>query len=297
MNAPLESLADLLRGRPFGLALSAKFFGFFAHAGLVAALEERDLRPAALSGSSAGALVGALWAAGHPAERIVEILVGSRRADFWDPVLPLPFLGERRAHPLPGLLRGDKLLALLRRHLPATFEELRVPLTVEALNLTRGRLEALSSGDLPGAVLASCAYPGLFRPARLGDDLYWDGGFVNKAPVTALVGRAEAILVHFMPSGSLAGPLSTTGAALVRGLRAMGRGLGVARREVTALQALLARERGAAVHVLRTNAPSAGPTRLHLGAEIVRAARAEASRLLARPAGESLLDPEARVLL
>src|SRR5512138_1576520 len=78
------SLRDWLAAAPFTLAMSSGFFGFFAHAGVVSVLEEEGLTPARICGSSAGALVGGLWAAGVRAARIREELLALRREHFWD---------------------------------------------------------------------------------------------------------------------------------------------------------------------------------------------------------------------
>src|SRR5262245_64890096 len=103
------SLADRLRSGPFELILSSGFFGFFAHAGVVQALEELALTPALVGGSSAGALVAGLWGAGLGAATIRDRLFALRRGDFWDPDPLLGVTGGRG----PGLLRGDRFEQLL----------------------------------------------------------------------------------------------------------------------------------------------------------------------------------------
>ncbi|MGB1581430.1 MAG: patatin-like phospholipase family protein, partial [Nevskiales bacterium] len=61
---PTASLREWLSESAFGLTMSSGFFGFFAHSGMLSALEDEGLTPARLSGSSAGALTAALWASG-----------------------------------------------------------------------------------------------------------------------------------------------------------------------------------------------------------------------------------------
>src|SRR5690242_1603274 len=106
------SLAETLRREPFELILSSGFFGFFAHTGVVRALEERALKPALVGGSSAGALVAGLWGAGIPAEAIRDRLFSLRREDFWDPD-PLFGLTAAPGRARPGLLRGARFERLL----------------------------------------------------------------------------------------------------------------------------------------------------------------------------------------
>src|SRR5215212_4813676 len=91
---PLPTLREWLADGPFSLAMSSGFFGFFAHAGVMTVLEDVGHLPVRVSGPSAGALVGGIWASGLDAPRIRDELLGLRREDFWDPGFGL------------GLLRG-----------------------------------------------------------------------------------------------------------------------------------------------------------------------------------------------
>ena len=68
----MPTLREWLAEGPYTLAMSSGFFGFFAHAVVVSVLEEEGLPPARVCGSSAGALVGGLWAAGLPAARLAD---------------------------------------------------------------------------------------------------------------------------------------------------------------------------------------------------------------------------------
>ena len=79
------TLQDWLSQEPFTLTLSSGFFSFFAHTGMLAALEEQDLLPQRVTGSSAGALVAACWASGLSTAELKNILFELKRSDFWDP--------------------------------------------------------------------------------------------------------------------------------------------------------------------------------------------------------------------
>src|SRR5690349_16728886 len=98
MTSPVE----WLRQAPFTLSLSAGFFGFYAHAGFLKALTEQNLTPARITGSSAGAIIAALHAAGHSPTQIKDMLCTLKRQDFWDPGLGI------------GLLKGKKMEAILQ---------------------------------------------------------------------------------------------------------------------------------------------------------------------------------------
>ena len=291
MQTLSEALATHER---LGVVLSAGYFGFYGHAGLLAALEGARLDVAAMSGSSAGALVGAMWAGGFSAARMGQVLGSVRRADFWDPIRLSDLL--RRDLPATGLLRGERFYRLLRELLPVTeFEACQRPLFIEAANLTTGESEVFTTGDLAQAVHASCALPGLFLPVRVGDSLYWDGGMLNKVPVSCLLDRVDAVLIHWLPSSELLTPLKL-GLGLRRHLGTLVRGFAMARLESSRLQARLAAARGLPVYVLRPTLPRLGPTRLHLGPQAMEAARQLTLDALAAPAELALLDAEAKVL-
>jgi NTE family protein len=186
----MRTLRDWLAEKPFTLVMSSGFFGFFAHAGVVSVLEEQGLRPARIAGSSAGALVGGLWGAGIPAERIREELLGLRREHFWD------------LWPGLGLLRGRRFRRLLERVLPVrTFEESHVPLALSVWDVLARRTVVLERGPLAPAIHASCALPVLFHPVRLEGRLYADGGIADR-PGLAGVSDADRVLYHHLTSRS-----------------------------------------------------------------------------------------------
>lgn len=183
-----------LADRPFTLVLSAGFFGFFSHTGLLAALESAGLRPQRIIGVSAGALAGGLWAAGLSAERIGTELLALRRQDFWDPGVPLG-----------GLLRGRKFHAELRRVLAPTgvddVEQCPTPFVSIAHDVVRRRTLAVHDGDLATAIRASCTVPLMFRPIVWRGRLLVDGGVSDRIGRIALA-PGERVLVHWIPSRS-----------------------------------------------------------------------------------------------
>jgi len=193
----MKTLADWLREEPFELILSSGFFGFFAHTGVVSALEERGLVPSLAGGSSAGALVAGLWGAGVPAARIRERLFALRREDFWDPD-PLALVRG-------GLLRGARFQALLDETLAEigvrTLEGGRIPVRVVAYDLAARRPVALERGELAVAIRASCTVPGMFQPTRIAARRYIDGGVADRAGIGAATPGAR-VLYHHLPTHS-----------------------------------------------------------------------------------------------
>lgn len=226
--APMSTLLDLLRAEPFELVLSSGFFGFYAHTGVVAALEEVGLVPARIGGSSAGALIAGLWGAGVSAARIQKELFALRRNSFWDadPTLGLGFyLGEEgpgarigsflpqrlRSALVPedatgaGLLRGAAFDALVRQALSdlgvSRFEQCRVPVRVAAFDLKTLRTAVLDEGDLAMAIRASCSFPGMFQPVRIGEARYLDGGISDRPGISTATPGAR-LLFHHLPTHS-----------------------------------------------------------------------------------------------
>ena len=188
-HAPL--LRDWLRAGPFSLAMSAGFFGFFAHAGVLTVLEDEGFLPERASGASAGALVTAAWAAGLDAPRIAGELLRVKRRDFWDP------------RPGAGLLRGALFRERLESILPVrTFAQCRTPVAVSAYDLVSGRVRALGArGDIARAIQASCAVPFMFHPVWIEGRPFVDGGVTDRA---GLVGMPEGrrVFLHHLASRS-----------------------------------------------------------------------------------------------
>jgi NTE family protein len=196
----MANLGERLRSAPFELILSSGFFGFFAHAGVVRALEEAGLAPSLVGGSSAGALVAGLWGAGLGAERIRERLFALRRADFWDPD---PLLGLRGGG--PGLLRGERFARQLDEALAETgvqrFADCRVRVRVVAFDVEARRAVTLSDGELAPAIRASCSVPGMFQPVVIARRRYLDGGITDRAGIGAATPGAR-VVYHHLPAHS-----------------------------------------------------------------------------------------------
>ena len=264
--------------------MSAGFFGFYGHAGFLEGLLRSGLQPSAYAGSSAGGLIAAHAAAGASLDTLQKVLLELNREHFWDPDPIGALVGAvRGGHGSTGLLKGDRFRVLLKSSLPVdSFEACPKPLVLVATNLTRARSEIFSSGDLLGPVHATCAYPGLFRAVPVRDELFWDGGIIDKAPLVALAeseaGRdLDAFLVHWLPSRSrqkLAGAFAYA--------QGMGVGLDAARREHFALQLKVLEARGIPVYVVVSHLPAVSPSKLSQGRQAMEAARAATGRALSK---------------
>jgi NTE family protein len=185
------TLADWLRAEPFSLALSSGFFGFFAHCGMLEALLDAGMTPRAISGSSAGALVGGLWAAGVEVGSLGEELRLLRRADFWDP------------WPGFGLLRGRLFRERLERLSPVRrFEDCRVKLAVSVFDVLSRDTRVVSEGALVPAIQASCSVPFLFQPTWLDGRPCLDGGVKDRPALAAFPAGTRVLHHHLLPRGS-----------------------------------------------------------------------------------------------
>ncbi|RIH86019.1 putative NTE family protein [Meiothermus luteus] len=156
-----------------GLVLSGGGARGLAHIGVLEVLEAQGFEAEVVAGTSMGAVVGALYASGKRPGEILEIA----RSTPWLRLLDLV--------PRPGLISQRALREFLARHLPPRFEHLKRRLVVTAVDLEAGRLAYFTEGDLPGAVLASAAYPGLVAPVQYQGRTYVDGGVLDNLPVDA----------------------------------------------------------------------------------------------------------------
>ncbi|WP_189067884.1 patatin-like phospholipase family protein [Deinococcus radiotolerans] len=157
----------------YGLVLGGGGARGLTHIGVWRVLEAHDLHPAVLAGTSMGGLVGAFIAAGYSAAEMERLA----RSVSWRRLLDL--------RPGPGLIRPAVVSAWLADHLPATFEDLRLPLAVTATDLLSGRAVYLTRGNLHDALRATTAYPGAVEPIAQEDMLLADGGILNQVPVDA----------------------------------------------------------------------------------------------------------------
>jgi NTE family protein len=170
--------------------MSSGFFGFFAHAGVLAVLEGEGLLPVRAAGSSAGALVTGAWASGRSAREIEAELLGLRRRDFWDP------------SPGPGLLRGTLFRARLDALLGVkSIEECRIPVAFSVFDFASRSTRVLRDGPLAVAIQASCTVPVLFHPVRHDGRVLFDGGILDR-PGMAGIPPGNRVLYHHLTSRS-----------------------------------------------------------------------------------------------
>ncbi|MDH6305692.1 NTE family protein [Parabacteroides sp. PF5-5] len=167
-----------------GLALSGGGAKGFTYLGVFKFLEECELIPDIISGTSAGALAGVLFADGYSSDEIKKIFTGREFSEFASIQIPKA-----------GLFDHKRFFNFLEQHLRArTFEELKIPLVVVATDLDRGESREFRTGSLIEPVVASCSIPIIFNPVQINDTYYVDGGLFRNFPVSNIRGECERII-------------------------------------------------------------------------------------------------------
>ncbi len=176
----------------YGLVLSGGGTRGFAHLGALKALEEHNIKPDIISGVSAGSIVGALYADGKSAESSLKSLISKNLIGFIKPMIPRD-----------GLLKMTGFEKTLRKTLHAkTFEELKTPMIIHAVNINTIEYTAFDKGDLIDAIKASSSIPVVFPPVKIGNYQYLDGGLLNNFPVEPLINKCKTIIgINVNPVG------------------------------------------------------------------------------------------------
>ena len=185
-----------------GIALGAGGAKGIAHIAMLEALDELGLRPACIAGSSIGALMGMLYAAGRSAAEVKDLVArlaitrqdtvhsvySDKKIRKWMRMIDADFHHG-------GLLEGASILqGLCRDQDCGSFEELAIPLKVVATDFWARRSVVLETGPLQPAVQASMALPGVFNPVEIDGRVYIDGGTMNPVPYDVLSGCCDLVV-------------------------------------------------------------------------------------------------------
>ncbi len=179
------------------LALGGGGIRGVAHLGVLRSLEKHGFTVKAIAGTSAGGLVGAVYAAGYSTEEIESIVnnmgtnwVFSRNESNHPAILGIGAIAKQ----LSGVL-GDR-----------TFEELKIPYAATAVSLRTGKEFILRKGKVLDAALATMAIPGVFPSQEIGGSVLVDGGVLDPVPVRLARWMAPdlpvvAVVLHKRPDG------------------------------------------------------------------------------------------------
>ncbi len=182
---PVVSTAPIMVASPppaprkikIGLALGGGAARGFAHIGVIKALEAQGIVPDIVVGTSAGSVVGAMYAAGATGFELQKQALDMDEATISDWALPL-------FAKTSGVLKGEALQAYVNKavhNLP--MEKLKISFGAVATDLANGKPILFQRGNTGQAVRASSAVPSVFQPVKIGERSYVDGGLVAPVPV------------------------------------------------------------------------------------------------------------------
>ena len=160
-----------------GLTLGGGGARGFAHIAFLKVLDELNVHPTVISGTSMGALMGSLYSAGYNGLGIERIF----KEMNWLDIVSLVDLSWSRT--LGGLIRGEKIIKILAKLTQnRRLEDLNIPVKIVATDFWKQSEVVITSGSVADAVRASISLPGIFEPMMIADRVLVDGGIVNSLP-------------------------------------------------------------------------------------------------------------------
>ena len=158
-----------------GLALGGGLVRGLAHVGVIAVLEEAGIPIDVIAATSAGAIVGAGYAAGLKAGELREMALGLRWYHIAIPVIPL--------RGFVSFVKLERWMMQLVRDL--TFDQLAIPFAAVTTDIETGETVPVTEGRVAPAVRASCSVPGIVTPVRIDGRYLVDGAITDNLPVLA----------------------------------------------------------------------------------------------------------------
>jgi predicted acylesterase/phospholipase RssA len=201
----LGRVTRIISGRALGLVLAGGAARGFAHLGVHRAMQELGMPIDWIGGTSIGAIMAAAIASPVKADEVLQLV----RQSF---VKGKPF--SDFTIPMMSLIRGRRMDNMLREHLDYQIEDLPIPFYCVSCNLDNGSINLHESGDLPTALRATAALPGIIPPTVINSRLTIDGSVANNLPVDVMqqkpvsqiiavdLGSVEQMMVNYtsMPS-------------------------------------------------------------------------------------------------
>lgn len=158
------------------LVLGAGSSKGFAHIGVLKVLESNKIPIHMIVGTSVGSAVGSLYAYGMDAFSLQKLAISVNQGDVIDPLIV----------PSNGFIKGEKLEEFINKSVNYTsMEKLKIPFYAVATDLEKGQEIVFGKGNTGTAVRASCSIPGIFRPVKISDKIYVDGGIISPIAVEA----------------------------------------------------------------------------------------------------------------
>jgi NTE family protein len=186
--------AKFFRNRKVGLALGSGGAKGLSHISVIEYLEGLDIPVDMISGSSIGAVVGAVYLCGNLKRLKKDMLSFSKKELLSVADITLP---------KSGLVKGKGFTEFMKRYIPpeAVIEDLPKPLAIVATDYYTGRPVILKKGRILDALRASVSIPGVFIPVQRDDTFYIDGGVANPLPVDVVksMGAGLTVAVNLHP--------------------------------------------------------------------------------------------------
>ncbi|MDY0123164.1 patatin-like phospholipase family protein [Sulfurimonas sp.] len=165
-----------LKDKKIGIALGGGAVLGAVHVGVLKALEEKNVKINAICGTSAGAIVAALYAFGKTPAQIEKIVVEFE----WKKLSSLTLSKY-------GILSNEKIGEIIKLNIgDKKFKDANIPLGMIATDITTGEKVVLDKGSVADAVVASTCIPGIFIPVEIGGRFLVDGGIVENVPISCL---------------------------------------------------------------------------------------------------------------
>jgi NTE family protein len=171
-NVPISKLNELAPGSAVNLVLSGGGEKGVAHVALLEKLEDLHIKINAISATSAGSLVGAMYASGTRPEEMLKFFTET-------PLFRYSWLTPLKS----GIFKSEKYETYLKDIVRSRFENLGIPLYITATDMENGESHYFHQGPLIRPLIASCAVPGIFSPVEIDGILYSDGGVMDNFPI------------------------------------------------------------------------------------------------------------------
>lgn len=174
-----------LNSKNIGLVLSGGGAKGIAHAGALQFLEEKNIKPSVISGTSAGAIIASLYAFG---KKPSEILTFFKSIYF--------FHWSHFTLKKPGIVNSKSFKEYFDKVFGETkIRDLDIPIIITATDIVKGKLKIFKpETKLSDAVLASSAFPGIISPYKINNNLYSDGGILNHFPTDLIQGMCDNVI-------------------------------------------------------------------------------------------------------
>jgi NTE family protein len=218
--AASTSQAPTIREVKIALVLGGGAARGFAHIGVIKALESQGIVPDIVVGTSAGSLVGALYAAGHDGFALHKLALEMEEAAISDWSVPL-------FSKVSGVIKGEAIQQYVNKTIKnVPIEKLKLQFGAVATDLNSGQPILFRRGNAGIAVRASSAVPSVFQPVTIGNHVYVDGGLVSPVPVRfAREMGADFIIAVNISSQPDAQPASSSVDVLLQTFAIMGQSI------------------------------------------------------------------------